>query len=473
MNKRKIIPVILILLALLAGLGYRAYQARFVWLDEVRYEKITENLDLTGGLPEDLTVLKAFTGLKQLDVRGTGIGADTYEELRSWFPATQIFWDIPFQGSFFPMDTQELNVSALTEADLKDLAYFTELKSVTGRNCKDYAQLEQLRRERPDLQVRYDLFTGDGWYPFDTQELVLSGADGEELTRAMPYFTELKSLELKLPMIPVETILTLREAYPQVHIFWNLELAGIPVDEFTETLDLTGIPMTVEQMDAVLPYLLNLTYVDMTDCGISNEEMDALNRRYEDIKIVWTVNIGRRIRLRTDATYFMPRKLYVWVNTEDVYNLRYCTDLICIDIGHQTVHNCEWAAFMPNLQFLIIADTRITDISPLAGLENLVYLELFMTNVSDYSPLLECKGLEDLNIYYTYGDPNVIAQMTWLKNLWWRSSRLTEKDKQMLREALPDTRMEFTSYSSTGKGWRQLDNYYRQRDILGMEYNTT
>ena len=63
--------------------------------------------------------------------------------------------------------------------------------------------------------------------------------------------------------------------------------------------------------------------------------------------------------------------------------------------------------------------------------------------------------------------------MTWLNNLWWRNVKLTDADRQMLREALPDTRIEFFSYSSTGKGWRQLENYFKQRDILGMEYNTT
>lgn len=471
MKYRKLIPVLLIIL-LLTGLGCLAGRGQFVWVDEVRYEKKTESLDLTGGLPKELAVLKEFSGLKTLDIRGTKTSADTYDVLKGWFPDAEILWDIPFQGSFHPMDTEELTVSALSDRDLEALAYFPELKAVTGRECTDYAQLQLLRMERPDLQVRYDLFTGDGWHPFDAQELVLSGADGEELTRAMPYFSSLKSVELQLPMIPVETILSLREAYPEVKFFWNLELGGIPVDEFTETLDLTGIPMTVEEMDAVLPYLLNLTYVDMTDCGISNEDMDDLNRRYENIKIVWTVDIGKWLRVRTDDTWFMPAKHGRWVDTKDVYNLRYCTDMICIDLGHMGVSNCEWAAFMPHLQYLIIADTYIRDISPLAGLEELVYLELFLSPVNNYTPLLECKALEDLNIFYTYGEPEIIAQMTWLKNLWWGQKLLTAGDQKMLREALPNTRIEFFSYSSTGKGWRFLDNYFRQRDILGMPYDT-
>ena len=32
-----------------------------------------------------------------------------------------------------------------------------------------------------------------------------------------------------------------------------------------------------------------LKKIVMSDCGISNEEMDALNRKFDDVRVVWTV----------------------------------------------------------------------------------------------------------------------------------------------------------------------------------------
>lgn len=472
MKLRKMVSLILAL-AILAGVGfmvYQNYQEKFVHLNDVRYERAVQTLDLSGQSLAEVETLQGFHDLKELDLRGTGISAADYDRVKSWFPDAQILWDIPFQGEFYPMDTAELKVASLTEEDLTALTYFTELKTVSAEGCPDYPVLHQLRMQRPELQVTYSIPAAGAQYSYDTKQLVLPGAEAAALLDVLPYFTELEAVELTAPMAPAEDVLALLEALPEVSFSWNLELAGMAVNEKTETLDLTGIPMTVEEMDAVLPYLLSLTYVDMTDCGISNEEMDALNRRYENIKIVWTVNIGRVMRVRTDATWFMPGKWNYWVNTSDVYNLRYCTDMICVDIGHMRVDNCEWARFMPKLKYLLIADTLITDLSPIAGLEELVFLEFFLTDVTDYSPLLECPALEDVNMHYTYGDPEIVKQLTWVNNIWWRNIRLTQEQRKELREALPDTHFEFWSYGSTGAGWRKLQNYYDHRDLMGMYY---
>lgn len=477
MKFRKIVPVLLLILAAVAAFwGYRshqqklAYAARYVCLAGVQYEKNATELDLSGKPLADLEDLKAFTGLKKLDMRGTQISAQDYETLKLWFTEAEILWEIPFQGAFYPVDTEELTVSSLTQEDVAQLKYFTNLKRVTAENCPDYPVLHRLRLNNPEIQVSYTIPAAGADYSYDTKSLVLPGLEAEALIPVLPYFTELETVELTAPMAPFDQIQALMDAVPQVQFSWNLEVAGIPVNQNTETLDLTGIPMTVEEMDTVLPYLLSLTYVDMTDCGISNEEMDALNRRYENIKIVWTVEIGRYMRVKTDEIWFMPGKWSYRVNTQDVYNLRYCTDMICVDIGHMPVENCEWAAFMPHLKYLLVADTKIADLSPIAGLQELIFLEFFLTDVTDYSPLLELPALEDVNLHYTYGDYNIIKQLTWVKNIWWRNIRLTQAQRQELRDAIPDAHFEFWSYSSTGKGWRKLQNYYDHRDLMGMYY---
>jgi hypothetical protein len=353
------------------------------------------------------------------------------------------------------------------------LEYFTGLKTIRAEECGDYLVLDALRQQRPDLELYYNIPVAGKDYTYSVETLELPGESVEELFDLLPLLPQLREVELKAPLAPVDRILALREAFPDITFSWHLELAGIPVDEFTETLDLTGIPMTVEEMDAVLPYLLNLTYVDMTDCGISNEEMDALNFRYENVKIVWTITLSGWYRVRTDTTTFMPIKDEYYPFGDDLHDLRYCHDIIALDIGHRLVTNCEWAAYMPHLKFLIIADTSITDLTPLTGLQELVYLEMFLTGVKDFTPLTTLPALEDLNLCWTWGDPKVIAQIPTLKNCWWgywEDIHLSYNSQAMLREALPDCNFCFVTRSSTGMGWRSLPNYFAQRDAFGMHY---
>jgi hypothetical protein len=167
----------------------------------------------------------------------------------------------------------------------------------------------------------------------------------------------------------------------------------------------------------------------------------------------------------------MPHKLGYTVRDSDLENLKYCTDIICLDLGHMPISDCSFLAYMPHMRYLILADTRVADISPIEGLKELVFLELFMSKVKDYTPLLGCTALEDLNISYTQGDPTVIGQMTWLKRLWWTGGGITNEQLDALLAALPDTLVKRPSVSSTGGGWRQGDHYYAMRDLLGMPYN--
>lgn len=479
MKKQRKVVWVLVCLALvicLCVVSFMRYRARFASVGDQRFEKSSEQLDLSGQELKDLEVLQEFPGLKQLDLRGTGLTCEEYDRIRGWFPEAEILWDIPFQGAFLPMDTQELTVVSFGEEDLAALKYFDQLRAIDASECPDYPVLDTLRQQWPELELRYHIPVAGSTYSYTADALTLPGESVEELFAVIPLFSDLQTVALTEPLAPIDRILALREAFPEVTFSWQLELGGIMVDEFTENLDLTGIPMTVEQMDAALPYLLNLNYVDMTDCGISNDEMDALNSRYENIKIVWTVDLGMWYRVKTDITSFMPLKDDFYPFGNDLDNLRYCHDVIAVDIGHRRVTNCDWAAYMPHLKYLIIADTAISDLTPLTGLEELVYLEVFLSPIWDYSPLLTLTGLEDLNLCYTRGDPKIIAQMTWLKNLWWgywEDIYLDYNMQAMLREAIPDCNFCFVTKSSTGMGWRFLPNYYAQRDIFGMHYMTS
>lgn len=256
----------------------------------------------------------------------------------------------------------------------------------------------------------------------------------------------------------------------------EVSLFGKTFSSDAEEVDLSGCSIDdLSQLDAFLPQFPNLKKLILSDCGQSSQALDELDRRLTDVRVVWTVNLGG-ISVRTDATWFMPEKFSKKVTDRDLVDLQYCRDMICIDVGHMKITNCDWAANMPNLQYLVLADTKITDISPLANHKKLVFLELFYLKLKDLSPLESCTALVDLNLSHVAADATPISRMTWLKRLWWKQDGGADKlprecrPMEILPQALPNTRIEFKTKNSVAGGWREGACYYEMRDILGMYY---
>ena len=472
-QKKRKWPLVLagiLAVVLAAAIGGRVwFQNNRLVLNGTAYPRATAELDLSGIQDPELEKIPELAGLRQLNLRDTGISIEEYEALRAALPECRILWSVPFQGGFLPDDTTEITVSSLSDGDVALLAeYLPGLTRVHAEGCGDYDQLMALRDALPQAVVSYTVPVNGRDWPMDTAEMALTDADAAELAAMLPYLPEVSSISLEGALPPAEELRSLWESCPGIRFYWQIEVFGQTADVDTTELDLSGIPMeTVEEVEAAVAYLPALERVYMHNCGISNEEMDALNQRHEDVRFIWTVQIGH-IAVPTDAITFMPTGNGYFVNDVQCYNLRYCTDMVCIDLGHQPVSNCEFISFMPHLKYLILVDTYITDISPLANHDELIFLELFLTDITDFSPLLTCPNLEDLNICYTNADVEVISQLTWLNNLWW--SPCTNERYAILRERLPDTHLEVNTYSSTDKGWRHLQNYYDHRDLLGQPY---
>ena len=470
---------LLISLALILQIAAGAVLARhflplagndYITIDGNRYLRSSTYLDLSGGPVDQLERLTELTGLRRLNLRGTGLTPAQYEGLRAALPECEIQWSPYFQGKYYPDTTTSLTIAHLSREDAALLEYFPYLSSVNAAGCSDYAQLMALQERLPDCAVFYDVtLSGEAWSQ-DAVNLVLPDADPAAVMEQLRFLPQVEQVLFTGTLPLMHELSALMTAYPDIKMLWQVDVCGVIADMSATELDLSGIALdSVAQVEAVLPYLPRLQKVIMCDCGISNEEMDALNRRHPDIQFVWSVNIGPYLRVRTDITALIPVKHGVWVDDEDCYNLRYCTEMVCLDLGHQDLTRCDFVAYMPKLKYLILADTHISDLTPLENCKELIFLELFLTWVRDYSPLLGCTALEDLNLGYTYGDNSIIAQMTWLDRLWWSGGG---GSRAILAPALPDTQIHLTSGSSTGEGWRKGQNYYDMRDMLGMGYMT-
>lgn len=454
-NRKLLAAALAVLLLAAAGWwGYNAwYESRHVFIEEDVYPKNLESLDL----------------------RGTGVSLEYYEAVCSALPGCAVRYDLPFQGGFYADDTRELTITSLTEEEVALLDYLPQLSRVYAEGCRDYAQLQALQARRPECRVSYTLEILGEEYPHDTAQLSFEAETPSvaELETALAWMPDLESVTLMQPEMAAEDLLRLCGQYPDVRFFWEKDALGSTYTSDVTEIDLSGRrDLTLEQVEQELRYFPALEKVLLCECGYDNETMAAFREKMRpEYKVVWSMNIYG-ITVRTDDTYFMPIKHGVSeIGDYQLQQLIYCEDMLCVDVGHMAVRKLDWVTGMPHLKYLIVADGPLVYIDPLSTCKELVYLELFDTHVSDFTPLLGCTALEDLNVADTYGDEMVFKDMPWLKNLWINRNGVTQAEHDELQAALPNTRIESKHGFITGNGWRQVENYFKMRDLLGMPYN--
>ena len=460
MKKWIILTLVAALLATGGILGYHFwFQANHIFVETAVYDK----------------------ELMFLDLRGTGVSLDHYEQVRDQLPNCEIRYDLPFQGAFYPDDTTELTVETLTDTEVELLDYLPQLAVVHAEDCRDYAQLQALRQRRPELDISYTVELYGKEYPDDTTELSFGSEklDFQTLKEALAVLPEMNSIFFEQPSASAEDLIDLQESFPEIQISWEKDAFGTVYSSDITEIDLTGMRIdTPEVVVEELKYFPALEKVIMSECGpsekewIDNEVMAAFREKMRpEYKVVWTVRINN-MKVRTDETYFMPAKYHQVVTNYQVQNLKYCEDMICVDLGHMAIQNIEFVEYMPHLKYFIVIDAPFMYIDSISTCKELIYLEFFWTWINDFTPLLECTALEDLNLARTNGDPMVLKEMTWLKNLWIDGNDLTDAEKVELEAALPNTYIKYCYGMMAGNGWRDLPNYFAMRDLLGMPYNT-
>ncbi len=438
------------------------------------YSNDTTSLHTKQLTQADVSLLAYFPNLTYVDATDCTDLA-VIRALREAYPQVFIGYWVPLDGNALAPDTTALTLGSGTTEDLADaLSCLPLVREVDAYGCQDYAALQALQAQYPQCIFHYQVSIAGQKLEHTAKALTIQDPNLNELAAVLPYLPQLETITLTGTLPSNEEIHQLQVEYPNVCFVWSFNLCGLEVSTLDSIIDLSNIPMkSTQAVESALPYFYDLERVIMCDCGISNEEMDALGKRNPDIRFVWTVSIGPMVRLRTDATYFMPHQYGAYLTDSHTENLKYCIDLICIDLGHMKVSDVSFLAYMPHMKYLLIAISPVADISAVAGMQELEYAELFTTNIQDYSPLLSCPNLKDLNICYaTPEDCSVLAQLTQLENLYikeWTPLPYLEE----LKQALPHVNIvnrSIESSSSTADGWRKLPRYYAMRDLLGMPY---
>ena len=216
----------------------------------------------------------------------------------------------------------------------------------------------------------------------------------------------------------------------------------------------------------------NLKKVDMFNTVVTGAQVDELAEMFPGVEFGWTMRIKCKDHdhdIRTDATAFstLHNKNSPQHTSEDFHILKYCRNLLALDLGHNRITDVSFLNALPNLRVLIIAINQITDISPLANMHDLEYAEIFNNRIADLTPLSGLTKLKDLNISFnSVSDWTPLYSLTGLERLWiYRSSvrgpgtrAMTDKVVADLQANLPNTYLDSTHFPTTG-GWRDHPRY--------------
>lgn len=470
--------VSLVILGIGGYCGYRYYHNTYLVLDGETIRRDIPQLDFSGEALPDLEVVKQLQNLQELNLLDTGLTVEQYEDLQKALPGCKLLWELPFQGEYLPLDTKALTLEQLSGEDMALLPYLPELESIDATAMSDLEMVMVLQEAYPQVAVTYQVAIAGQVLPMEATSLTVENADVAELMTQLAYLPEMADITFTGTAPANEAIGELKSAYPNITCHWNFTFFGQEVTSDTTEIDLSGIAMAdVSELEAGLQYFNNLQKVVMCDTGLPSEEIDALWKRHPETRFVWNVKIGK-FWLRTDATTLMPFQ-YGYNGTKgiklydkDCTEMKYLVDMVCMDFGHMGIQDVSFLAYMPNLEYLIIADAPITDISAMANLKKLKYLEAFLCNIRDISPLLGCTALEDINLSNNpMQDITVLGKIESLNNIWISGREWPYEQKQELNAAKPDAKIVYyQDVGSTSKGWRSLDNYFNQRDLLGMWY---
>lgn len=453
-----------------------------VTLDGQRVDnKITDLL--LEDLPEDWENLKLLPGLRTLVISRCS-SPKAVENLVDAMPGCSIRYSLGLGDKWLPHDITSAALDGRTvdaQALNAQLGWFYDLTELTVENAAFTGEeMRLLLQNYPRIHFLWEIRAGSLRIPCTVSELDFSqgsDVDLDELGSQLDLFENLQSVDLSGSAVSPEKRVAFRSAHPETNVFWTVTLNDVPYSCDTEILDLNGTNFTdTAELEAALPFFPKLTKVEMCDCGLDNETMDALNQRYEDIRFVWRVYFGN-YNLRTDDKYFIAAAWdnKVYLKNEDIGVFKYLTDLEGMDCGHMLFDDLSFLYYMPHMKYLILAECPITDITPIGSLKELKYLEIFQTRVSDLSPLVNCTALEDLNCCYINARQsdawNALSKMDWLERLWYCNCPLSAEQKRQLQNNMPNCIFFlYQGLEPSGGCWRYHENYYEMRDFFEMYY---
>ena len=327
------------------------------------------------------------------------------------------------------------------------------------------AELAALQQAFPNAQVRFSsVQILDKTFTADTTQadfVNLTDSQAVEAAQALACLPALERVSFSSngTVFSADTAAAVAAALPHAAVDISFDLFGQTVSTDMERIEYfqaeIGGDAGLDVIRSIMPIMDKLNYLKLDWCGTSDEATAALRDELADrCKVVWRVFLTDEFNALTD-TYKIWAQFQLW--GDDVECLKYCTEVRYIDLGHSYVDNCEFVRYMPYLDTLILADSRLVDLEPLRTCENLTYLEVFSSWVKDLRPLADLEQLQYLNISNCKFDD--ITPLYGLDNLIIVNCTMADIPQDQIdkfKELHPDTKCTFNWYQSpTEYGWRR------------------
>ena len=442
-------------------------------------EKHDPNLDvvdytLVAADAAALQELDVYVNLQTLDLRGSSC----YEAIESYIashPQVKVIYDVEVAGTRYSPDVAQLKLEAGTyeyEALMAVLKHLPKLETLELPKTDLTAdEVRNITEAFPDLKLSYTLELLGREVSSDLEEVDLSGLTAEEVDEAL--LEKLRMLQglTKVQLMTAEgtsnfapaDVKRLMDVLPGVDMNYSFELFGQTVTTADERVEYKNVRIGNEgipEIRAALDILPNCTYFLLDNCAIDNEVMAQLREDYPDTKVVWRVFWKNKYHVLTDTEMINSNA----VRSEDIEVLKYCNDVMYLDIGHSDyLDSIEVVKYMPKLKVCICVDSKITDLSPLENCPDLEILEIvYCRKLTDLTPLTKCTKLKGINMSMAYGikDITPLYSLQNMERLYLGSNNIPDEMIEEAREKMPNCWVSDTWSDSSGVyrnyavGWR-------------------
>jgi len=463
-------------------------------LGSARYDSASGQIAVPDFSKADVKLLGYFPKLASLDASGS-VDYEALKEAQATYPNLFVSWTCVVAGkTFSSADVAIVCAKGTVLSDVTTLlSALPKLKVVDIRETDVLADdIENLKSAYPAVSFLSQAYLLGERYDTTTTSLHLAAADtfdAKKLADQLAFFPKLTALDLSEVPATEQDVSALSKRYPALLIHWMVPILDeLRVDSDTESLDLRGY--TVSDLAAFkqkLQWLKKLTYLDMCNCGPSDEEMALLRSELPQVKIVWMLHVGYW-EIRTDIKGFSMAQYkehegvrftkigdevrrYRWVDNEQIAKLRYCTDIEALDIGHSDfISDISFVRELPKLRFLVISLTEVRDISPVSTLKNLIFFEMFDLKQTDVSVLFDLPQLQYLNCSANLiTDIKPFLSLTNLKRLWIIKCGFPDETLHALKVGLPNTIVIANGKHPTDTGWRfGYPEYIEMQALFGL-----
>ena len=473
-----------------------------VWsipIDDQRIDSTSASVSLSNFTKDESDLLRYFPALKQVTI--TSFDAyDTILNAISTYPSCSFVWEASVSGVKISSADTELDLTGCkvdgTELE-QALSVLPSLEKLVLFNAElANTTVTAIKEKYPSLTIEDGIQIGKEKFSNSEQKLQFSDAgsiDYATLKNALPLFDNLQEVNLLGATLTDEEKQALLSEFPDCFFLWEVAFPfGLTVQSDITELDLRGYEIDDPNgLIQKVKLLSKLTFLDLSDCGPSNEEMARIRDALQPVKVVWLLHL-KYWDLRTDVTAFSmgyrSRKpfpdgkgwytnvggkfIYKRLTAKEIEPLQYCTELVALDLGHAPIHDLSAIRNCTKLKYLVIALMDTQDISPIASLTNLEYLEVFynLLDDDDLDIFLNMKNLKYLNVGGNdIHDIDVLRQLTWLKRLWVNLTPLTEEQSQELIASLPNTEVHAFQMDPGGNGWPNGNpGYQEMRKLFGF-----